>query len=90
LRCIYFEEPVVDPICPDCRQPIKMEFAVTVYPVFWTHYRGDRKACRLCLYRHPVSLEVTVRVVPDYMTFGDYLPVIVSELKAIAGKAGML
>lgn len=75
-------------MCPECHHPISVELSVGYQPVFWLHApRGsNRRACRLCLYRHPRTDALVVRSVPDHLRFGDYLPVIVSELEAIAGK----
>lgn len=90
FRFGYFCE-AVDVTCPDCRRLIRHEFSVGYEPLFYLHDRGpDRKACRLCLYRHPVTCEVIVRVIPDHLLFRDYLPRVVAELQAVAGKAGLL
>lgn len=86
LHLEYFRE-AVNVECPECKHPVRVELSVGYQPVFWLHNRGpDRRSCRLCLYRHPTSREVVVRVVPDHLLFGDYLPVIVAELEAIAGR----
>lgn len=82
MRLEYFPE-AVNVVCPDCKQPIRVELSVGYQPVFWLHRGPGMSPCRVCLYRHPRSKALVVRVVPDHLRFRDYLPVIVAELEAL-------
>lgn len=89
IRLEYFDAlEIVE--CPSCHRPIEWGVTAGYEPHFLLHPRTNRSDCRLCVFRHPVSKRLCLRTVPGSMSWQDYYPIVVAELRAIAGKAGML
>lgn len=85
LRLEIFDDLIrID--CPRCGRYLAYEVSVGFQPGFATCGRGHR----LAHWRHPVTRQVIVRPIPHDVPWPEFHRLAVAELRAIAGKAGLL
>jgi hypothetical protein len=90
LFALEHTDDLIRIVCPRCGERFRFDVRICEHPHFLLHPRTDRSDCRLCTFRHPITGEAIVRVIPDDMPYSDFDRLVVKELRAVAGKAGLL